>query len=82
MPEKKTCIVRKLIAEGKHKKALAIAKGFRLGITKEESAKMSRAYECMVHREFYKQLGRNPDEEIKEGIVILKRLYGSYEQTF
>ena len=76
MPEKKTNIVRKLLAEGNHKKALSIAKGFRLGITKEESSQMNRAYECIVHRSFYEQLGRNPDEEIKTGIEILTNWIG------
>ena len=77
MPEKKTDIVRKLIAEGNHKKALVIAKGFKLGITKDESSQMTRAYECMVHREFYEQIGRNPEQEINAGIMVLNRLYGA-----
>ena len=77
MPEKKTNIVRKLIDEGNHKKALAIAKSFRLGITKDESAKMNRAYECIVHRSFYEQIGKDPDQEIMAGIVVLKKLYGT-----
>ena len=77
MPEKKTSIVKRLLAEGSHKKALSIAKGFKLGITKEESSVMARAYECMVHGDFYRQIGRNLDEEISAGIAVLKRLYGA-----
>ena len=76
MPEKKTNVVRKLLAEGKHKKALGIARSFRLGITKEESAKMNRAYECMVHRSFYEQIGKDPEQEINAGIMVLNKLYG------
>ena len=76
MPEKKTDIVRKLIAEGNHTKALAIAKGFKLGITKDESSQMNRAYECMVHRDFYEQIGKDPEQEIKAGIAVMNRLYG------
>ena len=76
MLEKKTNIVRKLLAEGNHKKALAIAKGFKLGITKEDSQQMNRAYECMIHRDFYKQIGKNPEKEINAGIAILNKLYG------
>ena len=77
MPEKKTSIVRKLLAEGNHKKALGIAKGFRLRISKEESSQMNRAYECMVHREFYEQIGKDPEQEIKAGIAVLNKLYGA-----
>ena len=77
MPEKKTNIVRKLLAEGNHKKDLGIAKGFKLGITKEESAKMTRAYECMVHGDFYRQLGRDPEQEINAGMAVLKSLHGA-----
>ena len=77
MPEKKTSIVKRLLAEGEHKKALGIAKGFRLGLTAEESAKMKRAYECIVHRRFYEQLGKDPEQEIEAGTAVLKRLYGN-----
>lgn len=57
---------------GKIKDALKIAKTFRIGITKEEHDKMVRAYECMVHPEFYKMIGKNPEEEIRKGIAIFK----------
>ena len=80
MPEKKTNIVRKHLADGNHKKALGIAKGFRLGLTKEESAKVNRAYECMVHRGFYEQIGRCPEQEIEAGVSVLDRLYGCHKK--
>ena len=37
---------------------------------------MTRAYECMVHGRFYKQLGYDLDEKIAEGVKILVGLYG------
>ena len=77
MPEKKTDVVKRLLIGGDYKKALGIAKGFRLGISKEDSAKIARAYECMVHGDFYRQIGRNPDEEIIAGMAVLKNLYGA-----
>ena len=46
---RKSDIVRSLVAERQYKKALKIAKDFRLGITPEQSLKMKKAYECMVH---------------------------------
>ena len=77
MPEKKTSIVRRLVAAGEHKKALAIAKGFRLGTTKEDRDSMSRAYECMAHRGFYEQIGKDPKAEIEGGVRVLRRLCGA-----
>ena len=77
VPEKKTDIVRRLLSDGNYKKALSIVKGFRLGITREESAKMTRAYECMVRPDFYGQIVKNPSDTIGEGIRILRSLYGS-----
>ena len=47
--ERKSDKVRRLVADGDFKGALRIAKDFRLGITKEQSSTMTRAYECMVH---------------------------------
>lgn len=46
---RKSDMVRSLVAEHQYKKALRIAKDFRLGITAEQSLRMKKAYECMVH---------------------------------
>ena len=69
--ERKSDKVRRLVADGDFKGAMRIAKDFRLGITKEQSSTMTRAYECMVHGRFYKQLGYDLDEKIAEGVKIL-----------
>ena len=74
--EKKSDIVRRLVAEGNFKKALSIAKGFKIGFTKQEQDLMTRAYECMVHPGFYKQLGRNEEKIISDGIEFIKKVYG------
>ena len=74
--EKKTDNVRRLTADGDFKGALRIAKDFRLGITKQESSAMKLAYECMVHGNFYKQLGYDLNEKVAEGLEVLKGLYG------
>lgn len=47
---KKTDQVRSLVRQGRYKDALRIAKGFRLGITREQSDTMVRAYECIVYK--------------------------------
>jgi len=77
----KSAAVRELVINGDYKKALSIVKGFRLGITKEESKKLVRAYECMVHTRFYEQIGIDITTAISEGIEILKILYGKDEEN-
>jgi hypothetical protein len=69
---KKTDIVRKAVIEGDFKKALQIAKGFRIGITKEQRDIMTRAYECIVHPEFYTQLGIDVSAAIEKGINLVR----------
>ena len=69
-------VVRDLIEKGDYKKALRTAKGFRLGISKEDSNRLKLAYECLVHPEFYAQLGTDTTTVIAEGIQILNALYG------
>ena len=78
--ERKSDAVRRLVAGGSFKAALAIAKDFRLGITKAESDAMTLAYECMVHGRFYKSLGYDLEKKIAEGTAVLTRLYGKSEE--
>ena len=72
----KSDTVRGLVLSGEYKKALSIAKGFRLGIAKEDLNKMRLAYECLVHTEFYEQLGTDTAMSIAEGVKVLQSLYG------
>ena len=74
--KKKSDMVRELVAAGDYKKALRIAKGFKIGFTKEEQSTMTRAHECMVHPGFYSQLGIDEAGAIEAGIEIIKRVYG------
>ncbi len=76
MPEKKSDIVRRLIAAGEYKKALRIAKGFRLGISKADREAMRLGYECMVSPDFYRQIGKDVRAEINRGVDVLVRIYG------
>ena len=76
-PEKKSDVVRRLVREQDYRSALRIGKGFRLGISRDDLDAMRLAYECMVNPGFYRQLGRDPAAEIKRGIGVLVRLYGS-----
>lgn len=67
--------VRAYVSKGNYKKALAIAKDFKIGITRERSDAMSLAYECLVHERFYRQLKVDTDAAIKNGISVLREIY-------
>ncbi len=74
--EKKSDKVRNLVAAGEYKAALAITKGFRLGITRDQHDSMARAYECMVYPDFYRSIGIDTEEAIRKGIQVVCSLYG------
>ena len=84
---RKSDLVREYVKQGNYKKALQIAKDFRLGITKEQSNEMKLAYECIVHERFYQAIVKVP-ESIEAGIETLLKLYGEgngndiHEQVF
>ncbi len=73
---KKSDLVREAVKNGNFKQALKIAKDFRINITKEDREKMSRAYECIVHPDFFKQIGIDIPSAINEGEEVVTRLYG------
>lgn len=74
--ERKSDKVRRLVSAGEYKAALSIAKGFRLGISREDHDMMLRGYECMVHPGFYRQLGYDEAEEARKGVETVRKLYG------
>ena len=73
---KKTDIVKEAVRQENWKKALQIAKDFRINVTREQREVMSRAYECMVHERFYLSLGEDIKSRIEEGIETLIGIYG------
>ncbi len=72
MNDKKSDIVREAVREQDWKKALQIAKDFRIGVTQEQRNKMARAYECIVHPDFYRQIGVDIPEAIEQGKAAVK----------
>lgn len=74
--ERKSDMVRRFVAQGDYRKALSIAKGFRIGITPEQRSGMTLAYECMVHPGFYSSIETNLQQVINEGVSVLTELYG------
>ena len=73
---KKTDMVKEAMRAGEWKKALRIAKDFRINVTKEQRDKMTRAYECIVHPEFYRQIGCDIMESVNLGKQTLTLLFG------
>lgn len=69
---KKSDIVRAAVREQDWKKALQIAKDFHIGVTQEQRSKMARAYECIVHPDFYQQIDVDISEAIEQGKAIVK----------
>lgn len=74
---KKSDIVRAAVARDDFKEALRIAKDFRINITKEQRSTMARAYECIVHPDFYRQIGTDIQVAISEGVQLVTKLYGA-----
>lgn len=74
--ERKTDQVRRLILAEDYKGALKIAKGFRLGISKDDSDAMRRGYEAMWNPVFYQSIGMDPVEVAQRGVNTVIRLYG------
>ena len=69
---KRSDIVREAVREQDWKKALQIAKDFHIGVTQEQRSKMARAYEGIVHPDFYQQIGVDIPEAIEQGKAIVK----------
>ena len=77
MAMRKSDQVRAAVARKDWKIALRIAKDFRIGISSTDREEMSRAYECIVHPEFYIEIGIDLKETIEKGVRTVNRLYGS-----
>lgn len=73
---RKSDIVRDAVKCGDYKKGLRIAKDFKINITDDQRKKMARAYECIVHPEFYTQINVDIDKTIEEGKNVLISIYG------
>lgn len=74
---RKSDIVREAVRDGDFKNALRIAKDFRINVTKKQREVMARAYECIVHPDFYRQIGTDIPKAIAEGKEVVNRLYGA-----
>lgn len=74
---RKSDMVREAVKAEDWKKALQIAKDFRINITEAQRDAMTRAYECMVHPEFYQQIGTDIPGAIARGKEIVACMYGA-----
>ncbi|MEH7114548.1 hypothetical protein V7124_19610 [Neobacillus niacini] len=63
------------------KAALRLASEFRIGLTEEERKQIKLGYECYVHGDFYKQLGKNPRKEIEKAMdIFFEKIYKPYKE--
>ena len=74
---KKTDAVREAVAAGEMKKALQIARSFRVNVTADQRDAMSRAYECILYPDFYRQIGIDTQKAIEKGVAVVTALYGA-----
>ena len=72
----KTEDVKEFVKNKDYKRALRIAKEFRMGISPEDKKRMRKAYECIVNRRFYVQICKDVDAVISDGVETVCRLYG------
>ncbi len=70
----KSEVVRNYIKSENWKEALREAKDFRIGVSKEQRSVMARAYECIVHPQFYISIGKNINECIEAGKKVLQEV--------
>lgn len=69
---KKSDVVKEAVGKEDWKKALQTAKDFHIGITQEQRDKMARAYECIIHPDFYQQIGIDIPGAIEQGKAVVK----------
>lgn len=55
---------------GDLKGALKIASTFRIGVSAEAREVLKRGYECIVHPNTYRQMGKDPEGCIKEASAV------------
>lgn len=69
----KTELVKKYISRGEFEKALCIAKGFKMG-DKELLNTIKLGYDCLKNPNFYKQLGKDTEVCVRDGIEAMIEL--------
>lgn len=71
----KTQQAKELFESGDLKGALRLVKGFRIGLTPSQRSALSVGYECLVHPNFYVQLGKCLETEILKARVVLDEFF-------
>ncbi|WP_306010492.1 hypothetical protein [Bacillus sp. MMSF_3328] len=79
--KKKTDLACEYWKDLNYKAALRLASEFRIGITEEERKQMKLGYECIVHEDFYRQLGKDIEKEVDRAIeVFFYKIYVPYKE--
>ena len=63
----------------KYRRALNIAKNFKIGVSDAQRQQMALGYECIAHESTYVQMGYNCEEEVAKAIQILQDVLDVHE---
>jgi len=74
--DSKSAKVAELLRRGQVAEALCAAKGFRLGMTRQERAALVRGAEAITYPGFYADLGWNPDDCVRRAVLVLAQVVG------
>jgi len=75
----KTEQVRSYVATGQYMKALAICKSWRYSLPSYTQV-LQDGYESKLYPDFYRQLGKNPEEYYNRAVELLKLIYLDEEE--
>lgn len=73
MRKTKTALLIEAMRAEDWPRALRLANSFRM--LGEHRTTIHRAHEARVHPQFFRQVGRDPDQAVQAGIAALKQLY-------
>jgi len=71
----KTQVAISHFQKGDVKRALSITSQFRIGLTPEDRKVLRTGYECIVHPDFFQQLGKDVKECVKKAMELFQQLF-------
>ena len=73
--ETKTDKLKKFLSENEFNKALKLGASFKIWDKKEDGEAVKVAFDAYNHKDFYRQINKDPVMLIDKGIEVLKRIY-------
>ena len=66
---------------GDTKRALKLASGFKLGLSKAQSNVLKKGYECIVWPDQYRSMKQDPEKCIAEAVKLFATIFMKEEQN-